>query len=114
VSGRADGTAAAYAAGAFRPVGGSVSPFPGFAGDARAATGDVDGDGLPDTVLVTGPGTKTMIAVVSGTDGSILLQPSDPFGDANFTLGGFVTVGYIDGDGKAEWVVTPDLRGGPR
>ena len=43
-----------------------------------------------------------------------LLPPTDPFGDANFTFGGFVTAGDIDGDGRAEWVVTPELRGGPR
>jgi hypothetical protein len=55
-----------------------------------------------------------MMAVDSGKDGSILLPPSDPFGDANFTFGGFVAAGDIDGDGRAEWVVTPELRGGPR
>jgi hypothetical protein len=117
VSGSSDGTARVFARGAggqFQPVGGPVAPFPGFAGDVRAATGDFDGDGVEDTVLVTGPGTKTMMAVVSGKDGSTLLQPSDPFGDANFTFGGFVTAGDIDHDGKAEWVVTPELRGGPR
>jgi hypothetical protein len=88
--------------------------FPGFTGEVRTATGDFNGDGVADTVLVTGPGTKTLMAIVSGKDGSILLQPTDPFGDANFTFGGFVTAGDIDGDGKAEWVVTPELRGGPR
>jgi hypothetical protein len=100
--------------GTLHPTGGPISPFPGFTGDVRAATHDFDGDGIPDTVLVTGPGVKTQMAVVSGKDGSILLAPSDPFGDANFTFGGFVTAGDIDHDGKAEWVVTPELRGGPR
>jgi hypothetical protein len=88
--------------------------FPGFSGEVRTATGDFNGDGFEDTVLVTGPGTKTLMAIVSGKDNSILLAPSDPFGDPNFTFGGFVTAGDIDGDGKAEWVVTPELRGGPR
>src|SRR5581483_11591530 len=46
--------------------------------------------------------------------GSVLVPPTDPFGDANFTFGGFVTAGDIDHDGWAEWVVTPELRGGPR
>src|SRR5947207_13559283 len=54
------------------------------------------------------------MAVVSGKDGHILLQPTDPFGDANFTFGGFVSAGDIDHDGRSEWVVTPELRGGPR
>jgi uncharacterized delta-60 repeat protein len=88
--------------------------FPASAGEVRTATADVNGDGVEDTVLVTGPGVKTQMAVVSGKDGSLLLAPSDPFGDANFTFGGFVTAGDIDGDGRAEWVVTPELRGGPR
>jgi hypothetical protein len=88
--------------------------FPGFAGDVRTATGDFNADGFDDTVLVTGPGTKTVMAVVSGKDGSVLVPPTDPFGDANFTSGGFVTAGDIDHDGRAEWVVTPELKGGPR
>ena len=32
--------------------------FPGFAGEVRIATGDFNGDGVPDTVLVTGPGGR--------------------------------------------------------
>jgi hypothetical protein len=103
-----------FKAGTLQPTGDPVVPFPGFGADVRSVTGDVGGDRFPDTVLVTGPGTKTVMAVVSGKDGSILLPPSDPFGDVNFTFGGFVTAGDIDGDGKAEWVVTPELRGGPR
>src|SRR5262249_4718487 len=83
------------------------------AGDVRAATADVNGDGVLDTVLITGPGVKTQMAVVSGKDGSVLVPPTDPFGDTNFTFGGFVTAGDIDHDGPAEWVVTPELRGGP-
>jgi hypothetical protein len=117
VSGSSDGAARTFATGAtgqFQSVGGPIAPFAGFAGEVRAASGDFNGDGIPDTVLVTGPGTKTVMAVVSGKDGSILLSPTDPFGDANFTFGGFVTAGDIDHDGKAEWVVTPELRGGPR
>jgi hypothetical protein len=41
-------------------------------------------------VLVTGPGTKTVRVVVSGRDGSVLVPPTDPFGNANFTSGVFV------------------------
>jgi hypothetical protein len=120
VSGSATGTAAVYApnaAGQYTNPPARTTPlsvFPGFSGDVRAATGDFNGDGIEDTVLVTGPGTKTVMAVVSGNDGSILVPPTDPFGDANFTFGGFVTAGDIDHDGRAEWVVTPELRGGPR
>jgi hypothetical protein len=117
-SGSADGAARVFApngSGGYQATPtATVHPFPGFTGDVRAATGDFNGDGFLDTVLITGPGTKTVMAVVSGKDGSILLQPTDPFGDANFTFGGFVAAGDIDHDGRAEWVVTPELRGGPR
>ena len=92
----------------------AATVFPGFAGDVRTATGDFNADGVLDTVMVTGPGTKTVMAVVSGKDGSVLLPVTDPFGDANFTFGGFVAAGDIDGDGRAEWVITPELKGGPR
>src|SRR5262249_49169352 len=120
VGGSADAAANVYAPGA---AGAYANPparqittglFPGFAGDVRVATGDFAGDGGEDTVLVTGPGVPTRMAVVSGKDGSVLLSPADPFGDANFTFGGFVAAGDIDHDGRAEWVVTPELRGGPR
>jgi hypothetical protein len=118
VSGRADGTAVVIppngSGGYAATPAATLSPFPGFGGDVRAATGDFNGDGVSDTVLVTGPGTKTVMAVVSGKDGSTLVPPTDPFGDANFTFGGFVAAGDIDHDGRAEWVITPELRGGPR
>src|SRR5262249_29093276 len=110
----ADGSARRYIAGTLQSAGGPVDPFPGFAGDVRAAIGDFNGDGVADTVLITGPGTKTVMAVVSGKDGSFLVPPTNPFGDANFTFGGFVAAGDIDHDGRAEWVVTPELWGGSR
>src|SRR5262249_19010597 len=120
VGGAPLGIASVYApneSGAYANPPGLVIPpniFPGLLGEVRTATGDFNGDGVADTVLVTGPGVKTMMAVVSGVGGSILLPPTDPFGDANFTFGGFVTAGDIDGDGRWEWVVTPELHGGPR
>jgi hypothetical protein len=117
VSGVSNGTASMYLQGTNQfanPPASSSAVFAGYAGDVRVATGDFNGDGFGDTVMVTGPGPKTLMAVVSGKDGTRLVEPTDPFGDANFTLGGFVTAGDIDRDGRAEWVVTPELQGGPR
>jgi uncharacterized delta-60 repeat protein len=92
----------------------TVAVFGTTTANVRTATGDVNGDGVEDTVLVTGPGTPIRVAVVSGKDNStILLQPTDPFG-GNFTGGGFVSVGDFDLDGRSDIVVTPDQGGGPR
>jgi hypothetical protein len=64
--------------------------------------------------LVTGPGTPIRVAVISGLDNTtVLVAPFDPFG-GNFTGGGFVSAGNIDGLGGAEFAVTPDQGGGPR
>ncbi|WP_145244069.1 delta-60 repeat domain-containing protein [Urbifossiella limnaea] len=119
-SGTADGRAAVYTAdpttGAI-PGGPAATPivFPGFAGAVRVATGDVNGDGVDDTVLATGPGTPVRFAVVSGTDHTtVLVGPTDPFGDPNFTGGLFAAAGDLDRDGRADLVFTPDQGGGPR
>jgi uncharacterized delta-60 repeat protein len=91
-----------------------LGPFGDVAVSLRGATGDVNGDGVPDSVLVTGPGTPIRVAVISGVDHSTLLvAPFDPFG-GDFTGGGFVAVGDFDTDGRAEFVITPDQGGGPR
>ncbi|MFO0797743.1 MAG: FG-GAP-like repeat-containing protein [Gemmataceae bacterium] len=90
------------------------APFGAVAANVRTAVGDVNGDGVDDAVLVTGPGVAIRVAVVSGADGTTLLvNPFDPFG-GNFTGGGFVAAGDFDLDGKAEFIVTPDEGGGPR
>ena len=90
--------------------------FPGYAGNVRVAVGDVDGDGIPDTVLITGPGTPIRFAAISGKDNATLLVPvMAPFaGSEDFTGGGFVAVADLDNDGRAEVIITPDQGGGPR
>jgi len=103
------------AGGPFQPSGRSRLAVPGFAGDVRVATGDCNGDGVQDTVMVTGPGTKTVMAVVNGKDGSVLVQPTGPFGDANFTVRGFVRRRrHSTTTAAAEWVITLRTAGGPR
>jgi hypothetical protein len=96
------------------PASATTSPFGGLGVNVRTAVADVDGDRVPDTVLVTGPGTPIRVAVVSGRDNTTLLvAPFDPFG-GDFTGGGFVTAADFDHDGRSELVVTPDRGGGPR
>ena len=49
-------------------------------------------------------------AVISGKDNAtVLVPPTAPFaGSEDFTGGGFVAAADLNGDGKAEWVITPD------
>ena len=92
----------------------TVTAFGTTTANVRVATGDVNGDGFPDTILILGPGAALQLAVVSGKDNTTLLvKPIDPLG-GNFTGGGFVAAGDLDNDGRAEVVVTPDRGGGPR
>ncbi|MBN9523109.1 right-handed parallel beta-helix repeat-containing protein, partial [bacterium] len=84
-----------------------ANPFGGAGGAVRTAAADIDGDGTPDSVLVTGPGVPLRVAVVSGADNrALLVGPFDPFG-GDFLGGGYVAAADLDGDGRAEFVVTP-------
>jgi len=92
----------------------SIAAFGSVTANVRTAVGDVNGDGVEDTALVTGPGTAIRVAVVSGTDNSTLLvNPFDPFG-GDFVGGGFLSAADFDNDGRSEVIVTPDQGGGPR
>src|SRR5439155_161428 len=81
----------------------------------RSAVGDVNGDGVEDYIVVTGPGSLVRFAVVDGRDRTTVLVPAtDPFGDPSFGGGAFVAAADLDNDGRAEWLITPDQGGGPR
>ncbi len=87
-----------------------------FDGTYRTATGDVNGDGIEDVVVVTGPGVPVRWGVIDGRTGSTLLVPLTVAftGSDDFTGGGFVSLGDLDNDGRAEVVLTPDQGGGAR
>ncbi|HYH68680.1 MAG TPA: VCBS repeat-containing protein [Urbifossiella sp.] len=87
-----------------------------FDGTYRTATGDVNGDGIEDVVVVTGPGSPVRWGAIDGRTGNTLLVPLTAAfsGSEAFTGGGFVSVGDLDGDGRAEVVLTPDQGGGAR
>lgn len=67
--------------------GSPTNPFAALGVDVRTAKADADGNDIPDTIFVTGPGTPIRAAVVSGKDNSTVLVA--PFG-GGFTGGGFV------------------------
>ena len=84
---------------------------PSFTGGVRTAMADFNGDGTPDIAVGTGPGTTAEVELIDGKTGSIIFDVK-PFD--TFQGGVFIAAGDIDGDGKAELVITPDQSGGPR
>jgi len=109
-SGRADGAAVLLA-----PAGGLYIAAPAqtlIAGvPVRVATADVNGDGVLDQVAVAGPGGGPRVVISDGKTGDIL---ADFFAfEASFSGGLYVAAADLNGDGKAEVVITPDEGGGP-
>lgn len=90
----------------------TLTPFPGQAGGLRTAAADFNGDGIADLVVGTGPSAASHVKVFDGVTKAELFTV-DPF-EAAFTGGVYVSAGDINGDGKAELVISPDEGGGPR
>jgi hypothetical protein len=112
VGGSLDGTARRLTpAGGKYDLGSPLDFFPGQPVNVRTASADVTGDGVADFVGGTGTGVATRVAVRDGATGKEIVAFS-PF-EAAFTGGVYVAAADIDGDGKAEVVVSPDRGGGP-
>jgi hypothetical protein len=73
---------------------------------------DLNGDGVLDAVVGTGPGTVTQVRVLDGKTGTELFS-IQPF-EAAFTGGVYVSTGDLTGSGKPDLIITPDQGGGPR
>jgi glucose/arabinose dehydrogenase len=83
-----------------------------FAGGVRVAVGDVNGDGVPDYAFGAGPGRGSTVVIIDGATGEVLKR-WEAF-EPEFTGGVFVALADINGDGRADLIVSPDVGGGPR
>ncbi len=91
----------------------TLTPFtPTFTGGVRVAMGDVNGDGILDVAVGTGPGASTQVTIFDGANSKILFSIA-PF-EASFKGGVFVALGDLNGDGLADLAISPDEGGGPR
>lgn len=87
-------------------------PFPGNPGGARVAVGDVNGDFVPDIVTAAGPGGGPRVVIYDGVTGTVV---ADFLAFEETFRGGLnLAIGDLDGNGRADVVVSPDVGGGPR
>jgi trimeric autotransporter adhesin len=91
---------------------------PNFGGGARAAVGDVNGDGVGDLVVAAGFGGGPRVAVFNGTTlaGNNPTRLFNDFFAFEQTLrnGVFIAAGDLEGTGKADLVAGGGPGGGPR
>lgn len=91
---------------------GELTPFPGFAGEVRAATGDLTGDGTPELIVAAGPGGTPLVRVLNGRS----LAPVTEFlaFEESFRGGVYVAAGDVNRDGYADVIVGAGEGGSAR
>src|SRR5439155_743383 len=86
-----------------------------FTGGVRVATGDVNGDGIPDIITAPGAGMAPRIKIFNGA----IPDPYKPLASflaysRSFLGGVTVTAADVDGDGKADIITGPGAGMMPR
>jgi hypothetical protein len=93
----------------------SFYAFPAFfTGGVRVASGDVNGDGIPDIICAAGPGGGPLVAVYNGSNPANLLETTYALSAPAFSGGIFVAAGDVNGDGRADVICSADTGGGPQ
>lgn len=90
---------------------GSLTPFPQFGGEVRMATGDFNGDGIPEVIAAPGKGGSPEVRVLDIQTGEVLF--SFMAYDPKFKGGVFVAFADVNGDGVGEILTGAGAGGGP-
>ncbi len=107
--GSGDATAELINAATYAPIVPAFHPFPGFRGAITAASGDVNGDGVPD-LIIAAQGAGGFVEVIDGATGGVQ--------SAQFVFPGYngpvsIGAGDITGNGYDDILISASLPGLP-
>jgi hypothetical protein len=78
-----------------------------FHGGVRVATGDLNGDGVPEIITAPGAGRAGLVKVFDLAGNELTGFQTTPY-PSSFKGGVFVAVADVNGDGRLDLITTPD------